>query len=478
MKKCFAILLSIGMILSVLPVALAAPTRDFSMETTLAGGLKELGLFLGRGQQVDGSNNFDLKGTPNRVEALVMLLRALGKGAEAERHAKSHPFTDVPAWADGYVSYAYEKGLVKGVTAKRFESKKAATADVYLTFMLRALGYTEGTYEDFTWNSPYALAAWCGILPIQVDRSQFLRADLVNVTCAALFANRKGTQTKLYEALISEGLFTKDAFQKAFPTDPFARFHQIEKKVTEALAKQFPLGPLSDKVILSQFGFECHVITNMVESKDVLNLTVWVYYGCATVNQDNEFVGCSGTIAPWQIELDANTLETRACSAPGTRFTESEVREQGVLREGMWKLCGMQAKSQLEQGMIGHQKPNYDEAMAKVKASMNNVQTLEGNSYTAVIGKQKDGENFGLYLVFKPKSKQGEGTISLEIFQPWELFDFHVSEDGMQVQCSYRYKDGNPGLGWPGPQHFSETGTVVTTVDLAEGCTTQQIQEN
>ena len=360
-KKCIAILLSIAMGLTMIPVALAAQTRDLSTETTLAGGLKELGLFMGRGQQSDGSSDFDLKGTPTRVEAVTMLLRALGKGTEAERHGKTHPFTDVPAWADGYVSYAYEKGVVKGVTAKRFEAEKTATSDVYLTFMLRALGYTEGTYEDFTWNSPYALAAWCGMLPLQVDRNEFLRADVVNVTCAALFANRKGTETKLYETLVSDGVFTEEAFHKVFPSDPFSRFHQIEQQVTNTLAQHLPLGPmgvtdLGDGYSWSKFGLECHVITAMTESEGVLKLTVWVCFGTAVVDQNNEFTSESGSIAPWYIELNANTLEALSCFAPGTRFTESEVREQGLLREGMWKLCEMQGRSQFEQGIIGHQK--------------------------------------------------------------------------------------------------------------------------
>lgn len=169
-------------------------------------------------------------------------------------------------------------------------------------------------------------------------------------------------------------------------------------------------------------------------------------------------------------------METRACSAPGTRFTESEVREQDLLQEGMWKLCDMQAKSQLEQGIIGHQKPSYEQAMAKVKASLNDVQTLEAESFTAVIGKNNDKETCSLYLVFKPNSKKGEGTMMHEAFYAPKLFDFRVSEDGMQVQCSYRYENGSPGLGLPGPHNFHETGTVVTTIDLAEGCTSFSIQ--
>ena len=116
--------------------------------------------------------------------------------------------------------------------------------------------------------------------------------------------------------------------------------------------------------------------------------------------------------------------------------------------------------------------------MAKVKASLNNVQTLEADSFTAIIGKDKDEETCSLYLVFKPKTNPGEGTMMHEVFYASELFDFHVSQDGMQIQCSYRYENGDPGLGWPGPQHYPKTGTVVTTIDLTQGCTTVQVKEN
>lgn len=474
MKKCMALLLSLVMILAALPTALAAPPRDLSAETVLAGGLKELGLFLGRGQHSGPGDDFDLAGKPTRAEALTMLLRALGKGREAEAHGKTHPFSDVPAWADGYVSYAYEQGLTKGVTATRFDAEKAATADIYLTFMLRALGYTEGIYDgDFTWNSPYALAARCGMLPVQVDRDAFLRADVVTVTCAALFAKQKGTETRLHEALAAEEVFTREAFQKAFPQDPFARFHEIEAQVTNTLARHLPLGPLGtthsgNGWAHSEFGLECHVITAMTELDGVLKLTVWVHYGVVAVDHTQEYHGSSGSIAPWYIELDANTLEELSCLRPGTRFTESEVREQGRLRDGMWRLSDKQGRQQFEEGIISHPKANYDEALAKVKAALTDVQLLEADTCTVVIGKETEAEVL-LYLVFKPGSKQGEGTVNREVFYAAALSDVRLSEDGKQLQCSYRYENGYPLLDEPGKQLYPKTGTVVTKINLETG---------
>jgi hypothetical protein len=157
-----------------------------------------------------------------------MMIRALGKKAAAEAHAKTHPFADVPEWADGYVSYAYENGLTNGVSDTLFNAQGAASAEMYLTFMLRALGYSDGDGKDFRWDSPWALAAWCGILPPQVGRADFRRADMVAVTGAALFANSKATRTPLHERLASEGVFTAEQFEAVFADNPFSAYRTID----------------------------------------------------------------------------------------------------------------------------------------------------------------------------------------------------------------------------------------------------------
>lgn len=145
-----------------------------------------------------------------------MLVRALGKGAEAAGMEKTHPFTDVPAWADGYVSYAYAQGLTKGISDTAFGAGDTATGAMYVTFMLRALNYVDGA--DFTWDDPWALAEDCGILPQRVDRETFLRADAVDVTAAALSAQLKGTDTTLAQKLIAEGAVSQAAWDQAFQT--------------------------------------------------------------------------------------------------------------------------------------------------------------------------------------------------------------------------------------------------------------------
>lgn len=178
--------------------------RDFTLETRAAERLKSLGLFQGVGTNPDGSTNFDLARAPSRTEALVMLIRLLGKETEAQNGDWTHPFTDVPAWADKYVGYAYTKGLTKGTSATEFGTG-TASAQMYLTFVLRALGYSDAEGGEFTWDKPEALAEAVAILPPGVHLDGFLRADVVLVSEAALSAKLKGKTDTLLDKLSTEG---------------------------------------------------------------------------------------------------------------------------------------------------------------------------------------------------------------------------------------------------------------------------------
>lgn len=209
----------------------AAPAGS---DLALAQQLNQLGLFRGAGTNADGSVNYDLDRQPNRAEGITMLVRALGAG-DQEGTAKNHPYTDVPAWANGVVSYAQKKGLTKGVSATKFGADSPVTTAMYLTFMLRALGYQDGT--DFFWNTPWDAAVKAGVLPAQTDWTTLTRGEMVRITTAALFAPVKGTSTPLWQQLVSQGRFTAEQFQAAFPADPYAALH-TQSKYRTALAEK------------------------------------------------------------------------------------------------------------------------------------------------------------------------------------------------------------------------------------------------
>ncbi len=208
MKKFLCITIAILYVLTMFSFCITAESRDFADELAVAEQLKSLGLFKGV-----SDTDFALEREPSRVEALVMLIRLLGKESEATATSAEHPFTDVADWADKYVAYAYSEGLTNGISASQFGNSNAQ-ASTYLTFVLRALGYSDTNGEDFTWNDPFTLAKEVGILTDDVDTETFLRADVVLVSKNALAAKLKNSDTTLAQKLISEGVFTKDAYNK------------------------------------------------------------------------------------------------------------------------------------------------------------------------------------------------------------------------------------------------------------------------
>lgn len=213
-NKIIALLLCLCMAITLLPMtALAAntndETRDFTFELAMAYDLKELGLFDSVGTNSDGSANFELSRAPSRLEALVMQLWLLGKGSEAKAYKGRCPFTDVPDWGKPYVAYAYKKKLTSGSSKTKFGMRDASCA-MYLTLVLRALGYSDEDGAD----DPFMLAKSLKLLPEGVDTKNFLRADFVDITYAALYAVKKGGDQTLSESLVAQGVFTAEKFEE------------------------------------------------------------------------------------------------------------------------------------------------------------------------------------------------------------------------------------------------------------------------
>ena len=130
-------------------------------ELEAARKLNALGLFQGVGTNADGTPDFDLDRTPTRVEGIVMLVRLLGEDKEGRKGGWKSPFTDVPTWASSYVGYAYNFQYTKGTSETIFGSMESLDAAQYLTLVLRAMQYEDGT--DFQWNAPWELSNTLGI---------------------------------------------------------------------------------------------------------------------------------------------------------------------------------------------------------------------------------------------------------------------------------------------------------------------------
>ena len=205
MKRLFALLLALALAGGVL--LLPAQAADPVTAQSSAQLLYDLGLFRGTGTKADGSPEFDLNRAPTRAEAVTMLVRLLGAEDEAAKAAQPTPFTDVPEWARPYVEYAYKQGLTNGISADRFGSDSPVTAAQYLTFVLRALGYQDGT--DFFWSSAWTLTDNLGITAGEYnENSKFLRGDAAVVSARALTAQRKTGDQNLLEYLVANKVIT------------------------------------------------------------------------------------------------------------------------------------------------------------------------------------------------------------------------------------------------------------------------------
>ena len=105
--------------------------------------LNRMDLIRGVSQDEHQPPDFALGRELTREEALAIVIRLTGAEEEAYQGNWATPFTDVSSWARPYVGYAYEHGMTKGTSTTAFSGTKTVTSEQYLTFLLRALGYSD-----------------------------------------------------------------------------------------------------------------------------------------------------------------------------------------------------------------------------------------------------------------------------------------------------------------------------------------------
>ena len=108
MKKFVSAFLALLLICCMIPPALSA-----DQSTQAADVLYELGLFKGTGTNPDGTPIYDLGKTPTRNQAIIMLVRLLGKEDEAKAGTWDIPFTDVSDAMRPYIEYAVRDGAIR-----------------------------------------------------------------------------------------------------------------------------------------------------------------------------------------------------------------------------------------------------------------------------------------------------------------------------------------------------------------------------
>lgn len=170
--------------------------------TNCADSLHEMGLFQGT------QNSYDLDRTPTRAEAAVMLVRLLGKKAEAKALTYTAPFTDLKGWEKPYVQYLYSNGLANGTNRTTFNPTGKCTAQMYAVFLLRALGYSDTA--DFSYANAIETAREQGIYDTGIINVQnFLRDDAAAASYTVLSVSPKNSEGTLLDQLVSENAITE-----------------------------------------------------------------------------------------------------------------------------------------------------------------------------------------------------------------------------------------------------------------------------
>ena len=187
---------------SMLVAAGITATAGAANFTNCADRLKDVGLFQGTNQ------GYQLDKAPTRAEASAMLVRLLGKEAEAEKLTYTAPFTDLKGWEKPYVQYLYSNGLANGTNRTTFHPTGKCTAQMYAVFLLRALGYSDTA--DFSYANAIETAREQGIYDTGIINVQnFLRDDAAAASYTVLSVSPKNSEGTLLDQLVSENAITE-----------------------------------------------------------------------------------------------------------------------------------------------------------------------------------------------------------------------------------------------------------------------------
>ena len=206
-----------------------------------ADKLSTIGVFKGT------ENGYELERQPTRLEGLIMLIRLLGKEAEALKMSQEpSAFTDVPDWGRGYVNYAYKNNLTKGLGNGLFGSNDVLNGKSYITFLLRALGYSDTNNADFSWDNAVLYGRTIGLLNEEIlnkiNSSPFIRDYVAKTTYDTLQFQVKDANNTLLEKLVVEGVVSKEEAQNLLVLN-----QEEEKKLTAV-----EIGELSKGVVMLQ----------------------------------------------------------------------------------------------------------------------------------------------------------------------------------------------------------------------------------
>ncbi len=265
--------------------------------------LKEIGLFKGT------DAGFDLDRSPTRTEAAVMLVRLLGAEEKAKTQLAtgtiSHPFVDVPDWADACIAWLYSNKLTNGLSETMYGATGQCTDKMYCTFVLRSLGYSDSSGADFTFDEAVSLAEDIGIYDSDMTVGTFLRDQAVAISYEALAAYMKDGSSTLLEKLVSNGAVTGsaantliakveaynsylDAYYKWTSESSMDMTVNESKQYSSSSFKLSTASQSQSKVIHTDNDIKVESITTWIDGDNTFTSSLWLKDGCVYVKSGSQ----------------------------------------------------------------------------------------------------------------------------------------------------------------------------------------------
>ncbi len=142
MKKILSFVLVLAMVLGSVSMVFATDYPDVKDTDSCAEAVNVLSAV----GVIEGYNDgtFKPEKTISRAEAIKIVVAALGLPV-TEGNSYPTQFTDVPAtaWYSGYVRYGVALGITEGTSKDHFSPDSMVTYDQMITFIMRALGYSD-----------------------------------------------------------------------------------------------------------------------------------------------------------------------------------------------------------------------------------------------------------------------------------------------------------------------------------------------
>ena len=157
LKRALSLALASVMLMGMMVVgSSAASFPDVSAEdnTEAIAVLEAVKVMIG-----NENGEFEPEKNVTRNEMAVIMSKLMLGTYAADSYVGSHPFTDVPTWADKYVAACYSAGIIAGRSETTYDGNSTVTAVEAAAMMLRALGYEDLSKGAAQWDQPVAAKA-------------------------------------------------------------------------------------------------------------------------------------------------------------------------------------------------------------------------------------------------------------------------------------------------------------------------------